>query len=89
MTRALNNPLRWLAGTGAMAVLVLAFSVGQARAATYPPGGGSFSGGAEGWSASGKCNVELAVCSSTAKYDGAVGNPPGRSSAKPPPSSAC
>lgn len=77
MNRALNNPLRWIMGAGALCLLVLALTAGQARAATYPFGGGAFSGGAEGWSASGKCNLELPLCTSSAHYDGTIGNPPG------------
>lgn len=77
MTRELNNPLRWILGAGALALLILAIGAGQARAASYPPGGGAFNGSAEGWSANGKCNLELIVCTSDAHYSGAVGNPPG------------
>lgn len=77
MTRVLNNRLRWILGAGALALLVLAISAGQARAASYPPGGGAFNGSAEGWSANGKCNLELIICTSDARYDGGAGNPPG------------
>jgi hypothetical protein len=77
LTRSLNIPLRWIAAAGGLALIVLALGAGSARAATYPAGGGAFSGGAEGWKASGKCDLELLLCTSTAKYDGAVGSPPG------------
>jgi hypothetical protein len=55
---------------------VMAVDGSTASAATYPPGGGTFSGSAEGWAKrSAECNVLL--CSADAAYDGANGNPPG------------
>jgi hypothetical protein len=50
VTGVLDKPLRSIAGAGAVALLVIAIIAGPARAATYPPpGGSSFSGGLEGW----------------------------------------
>ena len=64
------------------ALLVLA--AGQASAATYPGGGSSFTGGAEGWKvASAECKalglLEVAVLCGTAGtgYDGTAGAPAG------------
>jgi hypothetical protein len=55
---------------------VMAVAGSTASAATYPPGGGTFSGSAEGWAKKlAECNVLL--CSADAAYDGANGNPPG------------
>jgi hypothetical protein len=59
--------------------LVLMLNVGPARAATsvYPAGGGTFTGGAQGWEATeAGCNVP-AFCTASGGYDGANGNPPG------------
>src|ERR1700761_8682212 len=64
------------------ALLVLA--AGQASAASYPNGGSSFSGSAEGWKvASAECKalglLEIALVCGTAGtgYDGTVGAPAG------------
>jgi hypothetical protein len=61
------------------ALLVLA--VGQASAATYPSGGSTFTGSAEGWKeAASECKllgiIEL-LCTNGAAYDGTAGSPPG------------
>jgi hypothetical protein len=59
--------------------LLVLLSAGQARAATtvYPAGGGTFTGGAQGWEATeASCNVP-ALCTASGGYDGANGNPPG------------
>jgi hypothetical protein len=53
---------------------------GQARAASFPAGGSGFSGSAEGWKVAGTpaCNIGLGgLCTATAGYDGANGNPAG------------
>ncbi len=78
MTRTQNNPLRWVTAAGAV-ILLLFVGAGSARAASYPVGGGSFSGGLEGWSATKTtCNVSIInLCKSEAVYDGAEGNPAG------------
>lgn len=63
----------------AAALLALPLGAGQARAATsvYPAGGGTFTGGAQGWEATNSsCNVP-ALCTADGGYDGANGNPPG------------
>jgi hypothetical protein len=52
---------------------------GPATAATnvYPAGGGTFSGGAQGWEVTdASCNAP-ALCTAGGGYDGANGNPPG------------
>jgi hypothetical protein len=52
---------------------------GPAMAATnvYPAGGGTFSGGAQGWEATeASCSLP-ALCTASGGYDGANGNPPG------------
>jgi hypothetical protein len=61
------------------AILLLLLGAGQARAATdvYPAGGGTFSGGAQGWEVtSASCNVAV-LCTASGGYDGGNGNPPG------------
>jgi hypothetical protein len=64
------------------ALLVLA--VGQASAAIYPNGGSTFTGSAEGWTGKTECpgiyaalNIPLLLCTSSAGYTGAAGNPAG------------
>src|SRR5262249_100253 len=71
----------FLLGCASGAVLIV-LVVGQAKAATYPAGGSTFSGSAEGWKASDSCKalalVELPlVCTHSAGYDGTAGSPPG------------
>jgi hypothetical protein len=59
--------------------LMLSVSASQAGAATsvYPAGGGTFTGGAQGWEATeASCNVP-ALCTASGGYDGSNGNPPG------------
>lgn len=65
------------------ALLVLV--VGQASAATYPGGGSSFTGSAEGWKVSSECkvlNILPLICTGTAGYDATSGSPPGSLAAK-------
>jgi hypothetical protein len=59
-------------------LLTLLLGTGQARAASvYPAGGGTFTGGAQGWEVTeASCNVP-ALCTASGGYDGANGNPPG------------
>jgi hypothetical protein len=65
------------------ALLVLA--VGQASAATYPSGGSTFTGSAEGWTGKTECPdvyivlnlVPGLLCEGSAGYTGAAGNPAG------------
>jgi len=67
-----------ICGLAAVALLLLA-SAGQARGATdvYPAGGGTFSGGAQGWQVTdASCNAPT-FCTAEGGYDGANGNPPG------------
>ncbi len=58
---------------------------GQASAATYPGGGSTFTGSAEGWKASSECKVIGVLpllCTGTAGYDATAGSPPGSLAAK-------
>jgi len=87
VTRFIETPSRWTAaicGLGAVALLLV--GVGQARAASvYPPGGGSFNGGPEGWHTPVEptCNIPLmGLCTTTAGYDEGGGNPAGSLAAK-------
>jgi hypothetical protein len=62
------------------ALLVLA--VGQASAATYPGGGSTFTGSAEGWTGKTECQsitkiIPVLLCEGSAGYTGAAGNPAG------------
>jgi hypothetical protein len=66
--------------TGLLAVSLVLIVTAQVRAAVYPSGGSTFSGSAEGWKTAQPpaCNVDFAgLCSTTAGYDGANGNPAG------------
>lgn len=59
---------------------LLALAVGQASAATYPGGGSTFTGSAEGWKAGSECkalNLLPVLCTGTAGYDATIGSPPG------------
>jgi hypothetical protein len=52
---------------------------GPAQAATdvYPPGGGTFTGGPQGWlTTNASCNIAV-LCTAEGGYDGTNGNPPG------------
>lgn len=55
-----------------------------AAAVVYPPGGGAFSAGAEGWEATEEdCNVTLlSSCTASGEHDAASGNPAGSLIAK-------
>ena len=65
-----------LALAAVLAAGLLAAPAGAATA-VYPPGGGQFSGGPEGWEVtSAECNVP-AHCSASGGYDGADGVPAG------------
>lgn len=66
--------------TGGLAAFLILVAVGQAHAAVYPSGGSTFSGGAERWKTAQPpaCNIDFGgLCSATAGYDGANGNPAG------------
>lgn len=86
MTGALEKPMRWIVGAGALGLLAIAVAAGTAHAATY--GSSSFSGGLEGWEAvKNECKVlgvvELELlCKNESGYDGTVGNPAGSLSSK-------
>jgi uncharacterized membrane protein YgcG len=58
------------------AIFVLA--VGQASAATYPNGGATFAGSAEGWTVTAKCpTIPSPLCKASGSYDATTGNPSG------------
>jgi hypothetical protein len=56
---------------------LLALAVGQASAANYPGGGSTFTGSAEGWSFTAKCNVPPPLCAASGSYDDTAGDPSG------------
>jgi hypothetical protein len=61
------------------AAMALCLVAGPAQAANdvYPAGGGTFTGGAQGWEVTeASCNVP-ALCTASGGYDGSDGNPPG------------
>jgi hypothetical protein len=61
----------------ATAAACLVAAPAQAATNVYPAGGGTFSGGAQGWQVtSASCNV-AAGCTAEGGYDGSDGNPPG------------
>jgi hypothetical protein len=73
-----NSGFRKTTVVCAVAAALLLFA-GTAQAATkvYPPGGGSFSGGPEGWQTTeAVCNIPV-LCTTSGVYDGAAGNPAG------------
>lgn len=60
-----------------VATLLLAAGHAQASDNVHPAGGGTFSGGVQGWQVTeASCNVPSA-CTASGGYDGANGNPPG------------
>jgi hypothetical protein len=71
-----------VAAAGALAAVLIVLGAGQARAAVYPAGGSTFTGGAEGWQVStASCNVPI-LCTAEGGYDAAEGNPAGSLTAK-------
>ncbi len=78
MSAGLRRSRAGVVGAATLAALMV-LCIGQARAAVYPAGGGSFTGSAEGWRNAEEpaCNIGLGLCTATAGYDGAGGNPPG------------
>ena len=79
MTGALNKPLRWIFGAGAVSLLLIAITASRAEAASYPNGGSSFSGNLEGWipvqeecKALGLLEVEV-LCEAKGEYDTTTG----------------
>jgi hypothetical protein len=78
--RSARRNLSALSAAICVAALTPCLLAGSAQAATYPPGGGAFNGGLEGWTMPTKaaCNIPLGgLCTATAGYDGEGGNPPG------------
>lgn len=62
---------------GIAMVAMLLLVAGPARAATYPAGGSTFSGSAQGWQVtSASCNA-AALCTASGGYDDGNGSPPG------------
>jgi hypothetical protein len=75
-----RKDLRKLSAVCCAAVAAMCLFAGSAQAASYPPGGGAFNGGLEGWTTpeTPTCNIPLAgLCTATAGYDGENGNPAG------------
>ena len=70
--------LRKLSAVCCAAIVASCLVAGSAQAASYPPGGGAFNGGLEGWTTpeAPTCNDPV-VCTATAGYDGENGNPAG------------
>jgi hypothetical protein len=78
MSIDLRSRLLRLLAIACLATAALALSVGQASAASYPAGGSTFSGSAEGWSGASTCTVTASlVCETSAGYDGTAGDPAG------------
>jgi len=90
MSIALRSRIRRAVLLGCVSgAVLLVLAVGQASAATYPGGGSTFTGGAEGWKvASEECKVVgllevVVLCSNKGTgYDGSAGAPPGSLAAK-------
>lgn len=67
----------------AVAAFCLLLAAPARAATTYPPGGGAFNGGAEGWHVTGEpsCNIGLigllGLCTSSGGYDAGNGHPAG------------
>jgi hypothetical protein len=79
VTRSIETRSRTAALALALVAALFLLTAGQARAAAdvYPAGGGTFSGGAQGWQVTdASCNVPL-LCSASGGYDGSAGNPAG------------
>lgn len=80
MAGRLKKRFSKVVAAGVLAAALLAIGPGQALGAVYPNGGSTFTGGAEGWKASGACtlpaNLPL-ICNGEGKYDGTTGNPAG------------
>jgi hypothetical protein len=77
--RSPRGHLEVAAAACCMALAAFCLGAGPATAATsvYPAGGGTFTGGAQGWEVTdASCNVP-ALCTASGGYDGANGNPPG------------
>ena len=83
MSNSLRSRIRqvFLLGCASGAAL-LVLAVGQASAATYPGGGSTFTGSAEGWTGKTECQsitkiIPVLLCEGSAGYTGAAGNPAG------------
>ncbi|MCW2987192.1 MAG: collagen-like protein [Solirubrobacterales bacterium] len=77
--RSPKGHLEVAAAACCVALAAFCLGAGPATAATnvYPAGGGTFSGGAQGWEVTdASCNVP-ALCTASGGYDGVNGNPPG------------
>jgi hypothetical protein len=78
--RATRRSLGVVGAACCAAALTLCLVAGPAQAATnvYPAGGGTFTGGAQGWEVTdASCNVPAPLCTADGGYDGGNGNPPG------------
>ena len=82
MAGTIEGSRRLGAAVGLLAAVLIALGAGQARAAVYPAGGSSFTGGPEGWTVSAaSCNVAV-LCTAEGGYDASEGNPAGSLTAK-------
>ena len=78
MSIDLRSRLLRLLAIACLATAAPALSAGQASAATYPAGGSTFTGSAEGWSGNSTCTVTASlVCEASAGCDAAAGDPAG------------
>jgi hypothetical protein len=75
----LQSRARAVASIATCGTVLLAVAAPAAPASVYPPGGGAFSAGLEGWTATEEsCNVTLlSSCDASGGHDASVGNPPG------------
>jgi len=81
VNRSMGTHIARRAAVVGMAAALLLLVAGQARAAVYPAGGSSFTGGPQGWQVTeAACNAG-ALCTASGGYDPGNGNPPGSISA--------
>lgn len=69
--------LGFLPAVGAVVALGLLATPAQAATDVYPAGGGTFSGGPQGWQVTEASCDAPAFCTASGGYDGSNGNPPG------------
>jgi hypothetical protein len=82
VTGTIGESRRLRAAVGLLAVTLIALGAGEARAAVYPAGGSTFTGGPEGWQVTAaSCNVAV-LCTAEGGYDAVEGNPAGSLTAK-------
>lgn len=78
MSILLRNRIRQACLLGCVSgAALLAPALGQASAATYPGGGSTFTGSAEGWTVTTTCTTPAPLCKASGSYDATAGNPSG------------